>query len=90
MGVTIWEIIVKGTTGKTTSTPADQLNGAPVLGYVFLTSLKPSDDGFSNTEGIVALALTSHPDLTTHLFGMKTMMATLRMMESFGIRIGLF
>lgn len=32
------------------------------MGYVFPTSLKPTDVGFSNTEGIVALALTSHPD----------------------------
>ena len=59
---TIWEISVKGYAGKTTPTPAGQLNGAPVLGYVFPTSLKPTDVGFSQTEGIVALALTSHPD----------------------------
>lgn len=62
IAATLWEITVKGTAGKTTSTPAGQLHGAPVLGYVFPTSLKPTDVGFSNTEGIVALALTSHPD----------------------------
>jgi len=62
IGATIWEITVKGTAGKTTPTPVGQLNGAPVLGYVFPTSLKPTDVGFGNTEGIVALALTSHPD----------------------------
>lgn len=62
IGATLWEITVKGTAGKTTPTPAGQLNGAPVLGYVFPTSLKPTDVGFGNTEGIVALALTSHPD----------------------------
>ena len=38
------------------------LNGAPVLGYVFPTNLKSTDVGFSKTEGILALALTSHPD----------------------------
>lgn len=62
IGATIWEITVKGKAGKTTPIPAGQLNGAPVLGYVFPTTLKPTDVGFSNTEGIVALALTSHPD----------------------------
>jgi len=62
LGLTIWEINVKGTAGKTTPTKAGQLDGAPVLGYVFPTSLKPTDVGFNQTEGIVALALTSHPD----------------------------
>lgn len=62
IAATIWEITVKGTAGKTTPTPAGQLNGAPVLGYVFPTSLKPTDVGFNDTDGILALALTSHPD----------------------------
>ena len=62
IAATIWEITVKGTAGNTTATPAGQLNGAPVLGYVFPTSLKPTDVGFGNTQGLVALALTSHPD----------------------------
>lgn len=61
-GLTIWEIAVNGMAGKTTPTPAGQLDGAPVLGYVFPTSLKSTDVGFGKTEGIVALALTSHPD----------------------------
>lgn len=38
------------------------MHGAPVLGYVFPTTLKPTDVGFNDTQGIVALALTSHPD----------------------------
>jgi hypothetical protein len=62
IAATVWEITVKGSAGKTTPDPAGQLNGAPVLGYVFPTTLKPTDVGFSPTEGIVALALTSHPD----------------------------
>ncbi|AEM71797.1 hypothetical protein Murru_2771 [Allomuricauda ruestringensis DSM 13258] len=62
IAATIWEITVKGTAGKTTPTPAGQMNGAPVLGYVFPTTLKSTDVGFGDTEGIVALALTSHPD----------------------------
>ncbi len=59
---TIWEIKVQGNAGSTTPNPAGQLHGAPVLGYVFPTTLKPTDVGFNETEGILALALTSHPD----------------------------
>ncbi len=62
MSVTVWEMQVKGQAGNTTPTPVGQLDGAPVLGYVFPTSLKSTDVGFGKTEGIVALALTSHPD----------------------------
>ena len=38
------------------------MDGAPVLGYVFPTTLEPEDVGFGDVEGIVALAATSHPD----------------------------
>lgn len=62
LGVTIWEIEVKGISGRTLPKKAGQLDGAPVLGYVFPTNLMPTDVGFNQTEGIVALALTSHPD----------------------------
>lgn len=62
LGVTVWEISVNGTAGKTVPAKAGQLDGAPVLGYVFPTSLKPTDVGFNQTDGIVTLALTSHPD----------------------------
>ena len=48
--------------GSTLPQAAGQLDGAPVLGYVFPTTLKPEDVGFSEAEGIVALAVTSHPD----------------------------
>lgn len=62
LGVSVWSIEVKGAAGNTTPMPNGSLDGAPVLGYVFPTSLKPRDVGFSDTEGIVAMALTSHPD----------------------------
>lgn len=58
----VMEINVKGTAGKSIPGKAGQLDGAPVLGYVFPTNLKATDVGFGATEGIVALALTSHPD----------------------------
>jgi hypothetical protein len=57
-----FEITVEGTAGKTVPKPAGKLDGAPVLGYVFPTTLKSEDIGFGKTEGIVALALTAHPD----------------------------
>lgn len=62
LDVLIWEITVAGNAGATTPSPAGKMNGAPVLGYVFPTTLKSSDVGFSENDGIVALALTSHPD----------------------------
>jgi hypothetical protein len=62
LGITVWDIKVEGTAGKTMPKPVGQLNGAPVLAYVFPTTLKSSDIGFGQAEGIVALALTSHPD----------------------------
>lgn len=60
--VLVWEINVQGNAGETVPSPAGKLDAAPVLGYVFPTSLSPTDVGFGTTEGIVALALTSHPD----------------------------
>ncbi|MCX7550417.1 hypothetical protein [Xanthomarina sp. F2636L] len=60
--LSVWTIGVKGNAGETKPIKAGQLDGAPVLGYVFPTNLKPTDVGFSETDGILALALTSHPD----------------------------
>lgn len=42
--------------------PAGQLDGAPVLGYVFPTTLSPQAVGFGDVDGTLALAATSHPD----------------------------
>lgn len=58
----IFEQSVAGVAGRTIPEAAGQLNGAPVQGYVFPTTLKSSDVGFDQREGIVALAVTSHPD----------------------------
>ncbi len=58
----VFEMQVEGKAGQTTPSPAGQLNGAPVLGYVFPTTLSPSDVGFGNVDGILAFAVTSHPD----------------------------
>ena len=57
-----FEILVQGKAGRSVSKPAGKMHGAPVDGYVFPTTLKSEDIGFSPTEGIVALALTAHAD----------------------------
>lgn len=58
----VFEMQVEGQAGNTTPEPAGQMNGAPVLGYVFPTTLSPADVGFGDVEGILAFAVTSHPD----------------------------
>jgi len=55
-------IDVEGLAGASIPSPIGGLDGAPVFGYVFPTSLSSNDVGFGNTDGIVAMALTSHPD----------------------------
>lgn len=62
LGVLVFSIDVEGTAGQSLPEAVGQLDGAPVLGYVFPTTLSPTDVGFSSTTGIVALAVTSHPD----------------------------
>ncbi|TNF17711.1 MAG: hypothetical protein EP318_20445 [Rhodobacteraceae bacterium] len=51
-----------GNAGATTPDPVGALAGAPVLSYVWPTSLDPSAVGFEGETGILALAATSHPD----------------------------
>lgn len=58
----IFEQKVAGVAGRTMPKPKGSVDGAPVMGYVFPTTLKSQDVGFSPTAGIVALAVTSHPD----------------------------
>ncbi|MEM9548035.1 MAG: hypothetical protein AAGA77_18785 [Bacteroidota bacterium] len=58
----IFTIETAGEAGRSIPSAFGKMDGAPVLGYVFPTSLSPMDVGFSDTEGIVAMALTSHPD----------------------------
>jgi len=58
----VFEVTTEGQAGKTVPNAHGELNGAPVLGYVFPTSLKSEDVGFNKMDGIVALAVTAHPD----------------------------
>ena len=58
----LFELDVAGTAGATVPAPHGALDGAPVLGYVVPTTLPVEAVGFTGGEGIVALAVTSHPD----------------------------
>ncbi|NOQ74151.1 MAG: T9SS type A sorting domain-containing protein [Crocinitomix sp.] len=58
----VFKIEVEGMAGDSVPTAIGDLDGAPVLGYVIPTTLISTDVGFGTTDGIVALALTSHPD----------------------------
>ncbi len=55
-------LAVKGKAGQTRPEARGQMDGAPVLAYVFPTTLQPNQVGFVADAGIVALAITSHPD----------------------------
>ncbi len=57
-----FHMTTNGTAGSKTPEPAGELAGAPVLSYVWPTSLDPSMVGFEGKTGILALAATSHPD----------------------------
>lgn len=51
-----------GQAGSVQPQPAGQLAGAPVASYVWPTNLDPGSVGFEAGTGILALAVTSHPD----------------------------
>ncbi len=53
---------VAGTPGETTPQPVGQLGNAPVFSYVWPTSIDPSVVGFDAGAGILAFAVTIHPD----------------------------
>lgn len=58
----VFQLTTDGKAGNTVPSARGGLDGAPVLGYVFPTTLSPEDVGFNKMEGIVALAVTAHPD----------------------------
>ncbi len=58
----VFQIGVAGTAGGTVPGARGSMDGAPVLGYVFPTTLKPQDVGFRTGDGTVALVVVVHPD----------------------------
>lgn len=60
--VVTFHMTMAGEAGAARPAPAGALGGAPVLSYVWPTTLDPLSVGFEAGTGILALAATSHPD----------------------------
>jgi len=60
--LTTFMMEVAGVAGSVKPVPIGQLQGAKVQSYVWPTSLDPSVVGFDKASGILALAITAHPD----------------------------
>ena len=62
LDVLVFEQRLAGSPETAVPEPAGGLDGAPVLGYVFPTTLSPEPDGFGVIAGLLAHAGTSQPD----------------------------
>jgi len=60
--LTTFAMELVGTAGSMKPEPIGQLTGAKVESYVWPTNLDPATVGFDAESGILALAITAHPD----------------------------
>ncbi|MDY0973420.1 hypothetical protein SOM61_00485 [Massilia sp. CFBP9012] len=60
--VATFHIAVSGNAGKTYPTKTGKLGGSAVFSYVWPTTIDPYAVGFESKAGILAFAVTSHPD----------------------------
>ena len=60
--VLVFHMQVSGKAGRTRPTKSGQLAGSRVFSYVWPTSLDPAEVGFEPKAGILAFAVTAHPD----------------------------
>jgi len=60
--VATFRMSVSGKAGKTRPTATGKLAGSRVFSYVWPTTLDPYEVGFEHGAGILALAVTAHPD----------------------------
>lgn len=60
--VALLQMKVSGEAGTTRPTPTGKLAGSTVFSYVWPTSIDPYVVGFESDAGILAFAVTSHPD----------------------------
>ena len=60
--VATFHMAVSGKAGQSRPAKTGKLAGSSVFSYVWPTSLDPSEVGFEAKAGILALAVTSHPD----------------------------
>ena len=86
--VATFHMAVSGKAGLSKPTPTGQLAGSDVFSYVWPTSIDSYEVGFEKKAGILALAVTSHPDLMIHRSMMKMVMAIDQMMAMYGTVTG--
>lgn len=60
--VAIFHMAVSGRAGASTPTSTGQFAGSDVFSYVWPTTIDPYQVGFEREAGILALAITAHPD----------------------------
>lgn len=60
--VATFHMAVSGTAGKTKPSATGKLAGSDVFSYVWPTSIDPYEVGFERGSGILAMAVTAHPD----------------------------
>lgn len=60
--VAVFHMSVSGRAGVSKPTPSGKLAGSSVFSYVWPTSIDAYEVGFERNAGILALAVTSHPD----------------------------
>lgn len=60
--VAIFHMAVSGKAGKTQPAATGKLAGSDVFSYVWPTTIDPYEVGFEKGAGILAMAVTSHPD----------------------------
>jgi len=60
--IAIFQMAVSGKAGESKPTATGKLAGSDVFSYVWPTSLDSYEVGFSKKAGILALAVTAHPD----------------------------
>ena len=60
--VAVFHMAVSGKAGETRPTPVGSLAGSAVFAYVWPTSIDTAEVGFESKAGILALAVTAHPD----------------------------
>jgi len=60
--VATFHMAVSGAAGETLPTPVGALAGSSVFSYVWPTTIDSYEVGFEATAGILALAVTAHPD----------------------------
>lgn len=67
----VFAVKVRGEAGASTPDPKGEFAGSEVYAYVWPTSIDSADIGFDARQGIVAMAVTFHPDFDDAAYGGK-------------------